>query len=199
MSNNININDNVNFFIEENTDKNDNSREIEKILIEPEEEDNGEIRIIMSNINDHIFFFIEEKTEKPEENDNSCEIEKMLHELEEEDNDEDTGEIINYNLTEMEEIKNLYYSTKKMYDDNGMNNEELYEKYNIKQLLRICNYYDIEKNIKIAKYKKQDIIASIVYFESLSENFEIVNNRHIMWSYITELSHDSKMKKYIIW
>ena len=154
----------------------------------------------MSNINNNnnnIFFFLEEKTE---ENNNSSEIEKMLQELEEEANDEDAREIINYNLTEIEENKNIYYSTKKIYDEKyGINNEEFYEAYNIKQLLRICNYYDIEKNVKIAKYKKQDIIASIVYFESLPENYEIVNNRHRMWCYITELLHNSKMKKYIIW
>ena len=76
---------------------------------------------------------------------------------------------------------------------------EIYEDYNVKQLLRICDYYDIEKNVKMAKLKKSDIISSIVYFESLSENIEQVNNRHKLWSYIIELTHDSKMKKYIIW
>jgi len=49
------------------------------------------------------------------------------------------------------------------------------------------------------KYKKPDIISSIVYFESLPENAEIVNNRHKLWSYITELLQDPKMKKYVIW
>lgn len=141
----------------------------------------------MSNINENIFFFLEEKTE---EKDNLCEIEKMLDELE---NIEDVQEEKEPNLP-------LYFYKKKICDDKfGLNNIFFYEDYTVKQLLRICDYYDIEKNVKMAKYKKQDIISSIVYFESLPENVEIVNNRHKLWSYIVELLHDSKMKKYIIW
>jgi len=144
----------------------------------------------MSNIDNNIFFFLEEKTH---EKDNLNEIEQMLHELEDSEYSE---EILDYNLSTI----NIYYSTKKIYDDKyGINNEQFYEDYTVKQLLRICDYYDIEKNVKMAKYKKQDIISSIVYFESLPENTEIVNNRHRMWSCIIELMHDSKMKKYVIW
>ena len=147
----------------------------------------------MSKLDDNIIFFLEEKSD---EKDNSGEIEKMLYELE----DTETEDLTNYNLSEMDNDKNIYYSTKKMYDDMyRINNEEVYQLYTVKQLLRICDYYDIEKNIKMAKYKKQDIILSIVYFESLPENAEIVNKRHKLWSYITELIHDSKMKKYVIW
>jgi 3-dehydroquinate dehydratase len=147
----------------------------------------------MSKLDDNIIFFLEEKSD---EKDNSGEIEKMLYELE----DTETEDLTNYNLSEMDNDKNIYYSTKKMYDDMyGINNEEVYQLYTVKRLLRICDYYDIEKNIKMAKYKKQDIILSIVYFESLPENAEIVNKRHKLWSHITELIHDSKMKKYVIW
>ena len=147
----------------------------------------------MSKLDDNIIFFLEEKSD---EKDNSGEIEKMLYELE----DTETEDLTNYNLSEMDNDKNIYYSTKKMYDDMyRINNEEVYQLYTVKQLLRICDYYDIEKNIKMAKYKKQDIILSILYFESLPENAEIVNKRHKLWSYITELIHDSKMKKYVIW
>ena len=145
----------------------------------------------MSKLDDNIIFFLEEKLV---ENDNSGEIEKMLCELEY----SETEDLTNYD--EMDNTTNIYYSTKKMYDDMyGINNEEVYQLYTVKQLLRICDYYDIEKNVKMAKYKKQDIISSIVYFESLPENAEIVNKRHKLWSYITELVHDSKMKKYVIW
>lgn len=142
----------------------------------------------MSNFGDNISFFLEDKTQ---DIDNSIEIEKMLHELED--------DVMCYDLMTNIET-NTYYLTKKIYDDKyGINNEQFYQEYPVKQLLRICNYYDIEKNVKMAKYKKQDIISSIVYFESLPENVEIVNNRHRMWSYITELMQDSKMKKYVIW
>jgi hypothetical protein len=81
------------------------------------------------------------------------------------------------------------------------NNDELYynEEYNIKELLEICEYYDIEKPIKSSKCKKQDIISTIIYFESLPENYEIVDMRNKMWAYMTELYNDKKMKKYVIW
>jgi hypothetical protein len=143
----------------------------------------------MNKNSDNIIFFLEEKIQ---ETDNLGDIEKMLNELEEIDDADDADDVINYNLTTFQENADIYYSTKKMH-------HEIYEDYNVKQLLRICDYYDIEKNVKMAKLKKSDIISSIVYFESLSENIEQVNNRHKLWSYIIELTHDSKMKKYIIW
>ena len=153
----------------------------------------------MSNLDNNIIFFLEEKSvinDNRDVNDNLGKIEKILYELE----DTETEDLTNYNLSDMYDDTNIYYSTKKMYDDMyGINNEEVYQLYTVKQLLRICDYYDIEKNVKMAKYKKQDIISSIVYFESLPENAEIVNKRHKLWSYITELVHDSKMKKYVIW
>ena len=69
----------------------------------------------------------------------------------------------------------------------------------VKDLLKICQYYGIDKDIKASKCKKQDIISTIVFFESLPENVKIVNKRHKMWAYIVELTNDPKMKKYIIW
>lgn len=69
----------------------------------------------------------------------------------------------------------------------------------VKDLLKICQYYGIDKNIKASKCKKQDIISTIVFFESLPENDKIVNKRHKMWACISELLSDPKMKKYIIW
>ena len=47
--------------------------------------------------------------------------------------------------------------------------------------------------------KKSDIISTIIYFENSAENIEIVNNRHKMWAYMTELINDSKMKQYLLW
>jgi hypothetical protein len=78
---------------------------------------------------------------------------------------------------------------------------ELYynDKYTIKELMKICNYYGILKNIKAAKCKKQDIIETIIYFENCVENYDIVRKRHKMWSYITELLNDLNMKQYILW
>ena len=67
----------------------------------------------------------------------------------------------------------------------------------VKELLKICSYYGIDKSIK--KYKKQDIIATIFYFESLPENNHIVQKRYLMWKNIYELLNDPIMKKYVIW
>jgi|LakMenEpi03Aug12_release.lakeMendotaPanAssembly.Ray.scaffolds.fasta_scaffold850252_2 hypothetical protein len=71
--------------------------------------------------------------------------------------------------------------------------------YTKPQLLKICNYYGIESYVKEYKLKKQDIINTIVYFESLPKNNCIVQKRYLMWENIYELLNDPKMKKYIIW
>lgn len=100
------------------------------------------------------------------------------------------------NLENEYEEKLEYYLDKDFYG-----NGELYytQQYTIKDLLKICQYYGIDKYIKSAKCKKYDIISSIVYFESLPDNFEVVQKRHRMWAYMVELTNDPKMKKYVIW
>lgn len=73
------------------------------------------------------------------------------------------------------------------------------EKYNITQLLKICDYYDLTKYVKMAKYKKKEIVDSIVLFEIDPVNTMIVGKRQKLWHYIEELGNDKYMKKYIIW
>ena len=73
------------------------------------------------------------------------------------------------------------------------------EKYTIKELMKICAYYGIDKDIKAAKCRKMDIIVTIVFFEAQPENAEIVSQRNNMWAYMTELSTDPKMRKYLLW
>lgn len=150
--------------------------------------------------NNNISFFLEEKNIDDSKN-NEVEIFKMLNELELNNNDltllEDTNNDINNNYFNYNEPFDLMYFTNKnvyCHDENYYNIE-----YTVKDLIKICEYYDIDKNIKSSKCKKQDIISTIVYFESLPENNVIVHKRHMMWSYITELLNDSKMKKYVIW
>ena len=157
----------------------------------------------MDNTKNNISFFFEEKEKDivdinniqnkiiiddyNDNNDNNDDhIQQMIYELE-----LDSLSKINNYETDM-----TYFINKSFY-----NNDEIYynETYNIKDLLKICNYYGIEKNIKLSKCKKQDIISTIIYFESLLENFELVQKRNKMWAYMTELYNDSKMKKYIIW
>ena len=77
---------------------------------------------------------------------------------------------------------------------------EYYSKnYNVSQLLKICEYYDLLKCVKMAKYKKMEIISAIIMFEQDAENNEIVLKRRQMWFYMNELLNDKYMKKYIIW
>jgi len=135
-------------------------------------------------MNENITFLLKEK-ETNEISDN--ELQKMIQELNEE---------INVEYKDDKNIDLMYFVNKDFY-----NNDELYynQEYSIKELLKICNYYGIDKNIRTSKCKKQDIISTIVYFESLTENYLIVQERNLMWAYMTELFNDSKMKKYVIW
>ena len=71
------------------------------------------------------------------------------------------------------------------------------EQYVVADLLRICDYYGLLKTIKSLKCKKQEIIDTIVYFETNKENETIVNKRHQLWSYIMELKADKYMKQFI--
>ena len=138
----------------------------------------------MNNFNGNITFFLEETTSN---NSNDFEIQKMLSEF-----DEEYIPIVNDDANS----SLVYYTEKNFYGD-----DELYynQEYNVKDLLKICQYYGIDKDIKSSKCKKQDIISTIVFFESLPENSEISQQRHKMWAYIKELMNDSKMKKYVIW
>jgi len=71
--------------------------------------------------------------------------------------------------------------------------------YNVKQLMLICEYYDILKDVRINKLKKQDIIEQILLFEKNMENMEITMKRKELWYYINELKNDKMMKKFVIW
>jgi hypothetical protein len=71
--------------------------------------------------------------------------------------------------------------------------------YNVKQLMLICEYYDILKDVRTNKLKKQDIIEQILLFEKNVENVEITMKRKELWYYINELKNDKMMKKFVIW
>jgi len=139
--------------------------------------------------NDNITFFLEEKNIANDKN-NEEYIDKMMAEF--------------TSLTEPDFQHTDWYDNSDMkyfFDKSAYGNDELfyYQEYTIKDLLKICNYYGLDKDIRTSKCKKIDIISTIVYFESLPENFEIVQKRNRMWAYITELLHDPKMKKFVLW
>jgi hypothetical protein len=145
------------------------------------------------NLNkDNITFFLEDTI--IDDNNNELELEKMMSEFDTEYQDLDASYFTNIN----DELKDLSYFIKKNFY-NG--NDEYYynEEYKIKDLLKICQYYGIAGSVKAAKCKKQDIVSTIVYFESRPENYEMVEKRHKMWAFITELLEDTKMKSYLIW
>jgi septum formation inhibitor MinC len=139
------------------------------------------------NSNENITFFLEEKDNNKTDDD---QIQKMMNELNEHINAAELDLNLNPWIIndDAEEDINPFFNGALL----------LYKEYNIKDLLKICNYYGIEKNLKLLKSKKQQIIHALLYFESLPDNFEIVQKRYRMWECIAELLNDSKMKKYVI-
>ena len=140
--------------------------------------------------NNNISFLLEEKDDKNEQEKEEFDFSNFVKEMDELTKDDTL--VINYNNSEL-----LYYVEKSVFT----NEDETYysEKYTIKDLMKICCYYGIDKNIKSSKCRKQDIIATIVFFEGQNENTEIVCKRHNMWAYMTELIADPKMRAYLLW
>ena len=73
-----------------------------------------------------------------------------------------------------------------------------HENFTIQELLVICDYYGIAKEMKTNKYKKDTIVHILTNFETNYENFEIVSKRKNLWFYINELKNDKFTKKYIL-
>ena len=139
----------------------------------------------------NITFFLEDSI--VDNKDNGLELEKMMSEF-----DMDNQDFIFTNMNLNDDLKDLSYFIKK---DLYNGNDEYYynEEYKLKDLLKICQYYGIKSSVKASKCKKQDIVSTIVYFEGQSENYDIVEKRHKMWAFMTELLEDTKMKSYLIW
>ena len=140
--------------------------------------------------NNKISFLLDEKDDKNEQEKEEFDFSNFVKEMDELTKDDTL--VINYNNPEL-----LYYVEKSVF----ANEDEIYysEKYTIKDLMKICCYYGIDKNIKSSKCRKQDIISTIVFFEGQPENAEIVYKRHNMWAYMTELIADPKMRGYLLW
>jgi hypothetical protein len=69
-----------------------------------------------------------------------------------------------------------------------------YESLNVRQLLRIQEYYNIPKT-----KKKGEMVSNIIAFESDLANADVVIKRKKMWAYMRELKDDKCMKQYIFW
>jgi len=70
---------------------------------------------------------------------------------------------------------------------------------NIKDLLVICEYYGLAKEIRTNKYNKNDVVHMLFVFERNLNNQQIVAIRRQMWHYMNELKNDKFMKKFVIW
>lgn len=71
------------------------------------------------------------------------------------------------------------------------------DNYNVKELLKVCEYYGIIKEAQ--KCKKLGLIYNIVLFESNDMNYDVVLKRKQMWHYMNELKQDKFMKRHILW
>jgi hypothetical protein len=71
--------------------------------------------------------------------------------------------------------------------------------YSVKQLLLICEYYGLSKEVKTNKFKKQELILFLLDFEENIENSLIVYKRKQLWYFMEELKNDKFMKKYLLW
>ena len=118
-------------------------------------------------------------------NDNLCEIEKLLNDFEQ----------INYINTSLDNSNRICIEDDDMYTE--MVNYDM--NYTVKQLLLICDYYGLMKDVRTNKMKKQDVIEQILLFENNMENYEVVVRRKELWYYINELKNDKMMKKFVIW
>jgi len=67
--------------------------------------------------------------------------------------------------------------------------------YTTKQLALIYEYYGLGRTTKM---KKLEVIQSIVFYECVPENIDMVERRILLWEYMCELKDDPLLKKYII-
>ena len=109
------------------------------------------------------------------------------------------------------DINNIYYEEE---DENHEYNQQIFNQnylqhdnnfcmlvdYNenntIKQLQRICNYYEIKLKLTA---KKADIINVILVYENDPSNKTKVLQRKKLWFYLDELKKDKYMKQFVFW
>jgi hypothetical protein len=137
----------------------------------------------------NLSFLIEEDNQN---NSNEEDLQKMLMEF---NNMDDEYYFFQENIDSNQQELSYYIKKNQLKDCM----EFFYEEYKVKDLLKICEYYNIDKDIKQLKCKKTEIISTIIMFEGLPENKIVVENRHRMWAYMEELLKDSYMRKYLFW
>ena len=126
--------------------------------------------------NENVFFSLDE-TENEVNTDDSTQLNDFLEELNFED---EMTDLNNQGIIEV------------MHVDYKLN-------YTVKELLLICEYYGIAKELMVHKCCKDIIIQFLVDFESITSNNTIVLRRQEMWRCINILKNDKFMKKYVLW
>jgi hypothetical protein len=122
--------------------------------------------------------------------------------------DDITAEEYNINV----DIANFLQEFEKMAQKKAINHNqvmdqsELYAEisnydmnYTNKQLILICEYYGLNKGMKLNKLKKHDLIENIMIHENNPKHIVDVMKRKQMWYYLDELKADKFFKKYVIW
>ena len=168
---------------------------------------------------ENIHFFFNEKEKEKEKDDDKI----LRHSFDvdnnnnnDNDNDEDTMstsssssplnndclvniEQLMYNFEQVSaNLNKLQCSAQYVHDDYATGLINHYnDNYNVKELLKICEYYGINKTVN--KSKKMEIVYFIIIFENAGENCPVVMKRKQMWHYMDELKQDKFMKKHVIW
>ena len=142
------------------------------------EEEKKLVDAYVENIGDENITFVLEKDECDDEG--QVNIDNLMSEF---------NDIKMSQKTYNEEESDDMYASITDYDEN----------YTIKQLLQICEYYGLIKEIRTAKGKRLDVIGALVMFESNSENGAKVYRRKQLWHYMNELRSDKFMKKFVFW
>jgi hypothetical protein len=91
------------------------------------------------------------------------------------------------------------FSNKNNNEYNFANHLNYSMNYTVKELLIICDFYNIAKELKSKKANKDNIISAIQIYENDPKNYESVAKRHNFWFYMNELKNDKFMKKFILW
>jgi hypothetical protein len=124
------------------------------------------------------------------------------------DDDENSQEYnINVDISNfLLEFEKMAQTKQKKNNNFVMSEAELYVEisnydmnYTSKQLALICECYGLNKDVKLNKLKKHDLIEKIMIFENSANNIVEVYKRKQLWSYLEELKADKFFKKFVIW
>ena len=115
------------------------------------------------------------------------------------ENEQDEDEQLNLTLllSEFEHL-NEFQSSSSSEEDIELSEIKNYElNYTNKQLLLICEYYNLLTK-KVRNMKKKELITMIMVFEKDISNYDIVLKRKILWGYLDELKSDKMMSRFIM-